>query len=149
MLNIIDNEPFIHKTMKITEDILRALRKAVEACESQRTFASRAGVHEGCISKYFKGKIKKIEHENWLKLEPLLRPYMNTEQRVAVFHPGAEGKGKEPQTAAEGIENDPNLTPREKKAMLLHLKEIELDRKFGITDDESEGHNPTSGAVAG
>jgi len=61
---------------------------------------------------------------------------------------GAEGTGKTPKTATEGIEADPVLTPRQKKELLLRLKEFELDRQFGINDD-SEGHNPTSGAVAG
>lgn len=137
--------------MKLTPEIIKALKDAIENLGSASELSRKSGVNHRSISQYLSSKkmVRKIELETWLKLEPFLRPYMNTEQRVAVFHPGAEGKGKEPQTAAEGIENDPNLTPREKKRMLLHLKEIELDRKFGITDDESEGHNPTSGAVAG
>jgi hypothetical protein len=87
--------------MKITEDILKALKEAVKQSGFKANFARKARVDKANLTRWINGAIKTISDDSWLKLEPFLKPYMNTEQRVT-FHPGAEGKGKEPQTAVEG-----------------------------------------------
>ncbi|OGV36193.1 MAG: hypothetical protein A2020_12370 [Lentisphaerae bacterium GWF2_45_14] len=111
------------------------------------------------IKREFKGKhvdLQYLEEQLFDKLvdqfdarkKAFLRRLAELETGQPSSFVGAEGTGKEPRTAAEGIENDPSLTPREKKAMLLRLRELELDRQFGIDGDSNE-NNPTSGAVAG
>lgn len=60
---------------KIDDNMLQALKAAVEEAGSQSAFARLAGIGKQHISKYLKGDIRNIEHDTWMKLEPLIRNF--------------------------------------------------------------------------
>ena len=60
--------------MKITEEILAALREAVERAGGAGELARRSGINPANLSRYLNGKVRTITDDNWAKLEPSLRP---------------------------------------------------------------------------
>ena len=55
--------------MRITENILRALRQAVIDSGDAKEFAARTGISASNISRYLSGKVKSITDECWEKLQ--------------------------------------------------------------------------------
>jgi hypothetical protein len=128
--------------MILDTEIIEAMRQAIIKLGSQRELARQIGVVEQNVSRYLSGKIKKVEIGTWYNMEPILRPYLKTprprrETAQTVYHGSAE----------EGIKQDPNLKPEEKKKLLLKLREIELDRELGIKKPDSL--SGTGGSVEG
>lgn len=68
--------------MKITPLIREALSEAISDAGSQAELERRAGIRPTTLSKYFTGRIHAIEHENWLLLEPLLKPYIEKASQI-------------------------------------------------------------------
>lgn len=62
--------------MKITEDMFQAFQKIAERRGGQADLVRKSGLSKQHIQKYVAGNVKGITLENWLKLEPHLRPYM-------------------------------------------------------------------------
>ena len=58
--------------MRITDNILTALRKAVLDSGDAKEFAARTGISASNISRYLSGKVKSITDECWEKLQPEL-----------------------------------------------------------------------------
>ena len=58
--------------MRITENILHALRKAVMEAGDAKEFAAKTGVSASNISRYLSGKVKSITDDCWEKLQPEL-----------------------------------------------------------------------------
>ena len=59
--------------MKITYEILAALRDAVERAGGAGELARRCGVNPANLSRYLNGKVRTITDDNWAKLSPCLR----------------------------------------------------------------------------
>jgi len=59
--------------MKIGEEVLAALREAVERAGGAGELARRSGVNPANLSRYLNGKVRTITDDNWAKLEPWLR----------------------------------------------------------------------------
>jgi len=62
--------------MKITPDILAALKAAVDRAGSQSALAHEAGLHPTMIGKYLLGKATWITDDVWQRLQPLLAPHL-------------------------------------------------------------------------
>ena len=58
--------------MRITENILHSLRKAVMEAGDAKEFAAKTGVSASNISRYLSGKVKSITDDCWEKLQPEL-----------------------------------------------------------------------------
>jgi SOS-response transcriptional repressor LexA len=58
--------------MRITENILAALRQAVINSGDAKEFAAKTGISASNISRYLSGKVKSVTDECWEKLEPAL-----------------------------------------------------------------------------
>lgn len=63
--------------MKITQEIIRLLREAVETNGGAITLARKSGVDAANISRYLNGKVSSIGDDNWIKLAPFLRDRSN------------------------------------------------------------------------
>lgn len=59
--------------MKITNEIIRRLREAVEANGGAVMLSRKSGVDAANISRYLNGKVNSIGDDNWAKLVPFLR----------------------------------------------------------------------------
>ena len=59
--------------MKITYEVLAALREAVKRAGGAGELARRSGVSPANLSRYLNGKVRTITDDNWAKLEPCLR----------------------------------------------------------------------------
>ena len=59
--------------MKITYEILAALRDAVERAGGSGELARRCGINPANLSRYLNGKVHTISDDNWAKLSPCLR----------------------------------------------------------------------------
>jgi hypothetical protein len=62
--------------MRISEPVKHALREAAAKHGSQVRLGKATGVLPENINRYISGKIRRIEHENWSRLEPFLRPWL-------------------------------------------------------------------------
>lgn len=62
--------------MRITEDIIRALRNCIDAVGSISEFSQQSNVKIETISNYLGRKTKSIQKETWHKIYPLLHPYL-------------------------------------------------------------------------
>ena len=62
--------------MKITEDILKALQNCVNGVGSVTEFSQQSNITIDTITKYLSRQTRFIKHETWIKLQPLLQPYM-------------------------------------------------------------------------
>jgi hypothetical protein len=123
--------------MKITNDIINALKEVISKYESQRAFASEIDINEDCISKYLNGRIKKIEHDNWLKLEPFLRPCLPVQNKITYNQQHAQGishtiNGDINNSAPlsdvkKAIYADPDLTKDQKRKILIEIEEMKIN----------------------
>ena len=59
--------------MKITYEVLAALREAVKRAGGAGELARRSGVNPANLSRYLNGKVRTITDDNWAKLAPCLR----------------------------------------------------------------------------
>ncbi len=62
--------------MKMTEDILKALQNCINGVGSITEFSQQTNVTIETLSKYLTRQTNSIKNETWLKLQPLLQPYM-------------------------------------------------------------------------
>ncbi|MDD2403348.1 MAG: hypothetical protein PHV75_02795 [Victivallaceae bacterium] len=62
--------------MKITEDILKAMQNCINGVGSITEFSQQSNITIDTITKYLSRQTKFIQHETWLKLQPLLQPYL-------------------------------------------------------------------------
>jgi hypothetical protein len=67
--------------MIVKKETLQAIRKAVNEAGSQVEFSKKTGVHKASVWKYMSGSVKRIEDENWEKLEPFIRKYLPEESQ--------------------------------------------------------------------
>lgn len=58
--------------MKITPDLIKRLREAVDKCGGAVDLARKSGIDAANISRYLNGKVSSISDDNWAKLEPYL-----------------------------------------------------------------------------
>jgi hypothetical protein len=63
--------------MKITEDIIKALRNCIDGVGSISDFSQQANVKIETVSKYLTRKTKSIQEDTWNKLYPLIQPYLS------------------------------------------------------------------------
>lgn len=65
--------------MKVTDDIVKAMQKCVDHIGSKNAFARKANVSITTISKYLTHKTKTINDDTWVRMQPLLRPFLPKE----------------------------------------------------------------------
>lgn len=63
--------------MKITEDIIKALRNCIDGVGSISDFSQQVNVNIETVSKYLTRKTKSIQEDSWNKIYPLLQPYLS------------------------------------------------------------------------
>lgn len=62
--------------MKLSQEIIQAMKEAVNEIGSQVEFGEKVGNSPQNIHRYLTGKVSKIETETWIKMEPYLREYL-------------------------------------------------------------------------
>lgn len=62
--------------MKLNNDIIKALNKAIDVHGSALEISRKTGIKHQNFSRYLSHQVKNISLENWLKLEPVVKPYM-------------------------------------------------------------------------
>lgn len=63
--------------MKITKEILTALKEAAEAVGGASSLAKRTGVDKANLSRYMNMRVNSISDDMWMKLESVLVPYLD------------------------------------------------------------------------
>lgn len=63
--------------MKITEDIIKALRNCIDGVGSISDFSQQVNINIETVSKYLTRKTKSIQEDSWNKIYPLLQPYLS------------------------------------------------------------------------
>ena len=111
------NTIFERCPMKITQDLIKRLREAVEKCGGAIDLARKSGVDAANISRYLNGRVGSISDDNWAKLSPFL----------------AEEKASVPLRSSASIANTPQLRERIKDAMMKRglTTPAELTRYIG------------------
>lgn len=95
--------------MKITDDILNALKEAISHYDSQRAFAKKIDISESSIGKYFRRIITTMEQETWEKVYPEIKQYLKkTEIKTTPSAKSLKGK----------IIENTDLTTEEKEYIL-------------------------------
>lgn len=104
--------------MKLTPEIIKALKAAIEGLGSASELSRKSGVNHRSISQYLSPKIniRNIELETWLKLEPFLRPYMSTES-----------------TSGMDVTNSSVLTKLERK-IIVFVKKLTEDQQLDVLE---------------
>lgn len=69
--------------MKMTEDILKALQNCINGVGSITEFSQQTNVTIETLSKYLTRQTNFIKNETWLKLQPLLQPYLSKNNDAA------------------------------------------------------------------
>ncbi len=82
--------------MKITEDIIKALRNCIDAVGSISEFSQQTNVNIETISNYLGRKTNSIRKDTWKKIYPLLHPYLlkNNQSNHAVIKTKSAFAGK-------------------------------------------------------
>ena len=70
--------------MKITQEILKRLREAVENNGGAVMLSRKSGVDAANISRYLNGKVSSIGDDNWAKLAPYLRENISVSRSETV-----------------------------------------------------------------
>lgn len=104
--------------MKITPDLIKRLREAVEKCGGAVGLARKSGVDAANISRYLNGKVNSISDDNWAKLSLYLQDKSS----------GRDGRGNN-----SSIANTPRLRECIKDGMMKHglTTAAELTRYIG------------------
>jgi len=69
--------------MKITDDIVKALRNCIDGVGSISEFSQKANVNIETVSQYLTRKTKSIHDDTWKKLYPLIQPYLSKDSGSA------------------------------------------------------------------
>ena len=70
--------------MKITDDIILALRLAIEKSGTQKLFTKKCGVSQELLSMYLNRKVRNISLETWLKLKPHLETNLKYIEEIEI-----------------------------------------------------------------
>ncbi len=62
--------------MRMTEDILNALQNCIKGVGSITEFSQQTNITIDTLSKYLSRQSDIIRKETWIKLQPLLQPYL-------------------------------------------------------------------------
>ncbi len=62
--------------MRMTEDILKALQNCISGVGSITEFSQQTNITIDTLSKYLSRQSDIIRKETWVKLQPLLQPYL-------------------------------------------------------------------------
>lgn len=63
--------------MRMTEDILKALQNCINGVGSITEFSQQTNVTIDTLSKFLSRQTSIIRKETWVKLQPLLQPYLS------------------------------------------------------------------------
>lgn len=108
--------------MLIDNNVLSAFKAFADAKGSLAEASRVVGIHYMLMRKYSTGEVKKVNDENWSKLEPHLRPYL------AELPSSPIRRVRGPVSLLFPNQNDPSIKPSEIN-LFLRLK------KAGITED--------------
>lgn len=98
--------------MKITDEIVRALQKAINSKGSVDAAAKSTNVKPETLSQFLNRSANSIRKETWEKLYPLLKPYMPPEKSES--EPGDPPELPEPPSHARMHPDLASLTSDEK-----------------------------------
>jgi hypothetical protein len=65
--------------MKMSREIVEAIREAASKYKRQREFAEKIGAPAPTLSRWIHNRVESIEDESWDKLYPHIRPYLKEE----------------------------------------------------------------------
>lgn len=113
--------------MKITGEIINALKAVVDEMGSPAQVARKTGVSPSNLSRYLNGEIQSISDGNWDKLKEYITPHLDNIEVIP-----ADSK-KVPPKAPDTIRNTPELRECIKDAMLREgvRDASELNRAIG------------------
>jgi len=128
--------------MKITDEMIEALRDATCGRGLAAELARKSGVAKESISRYLSGKCRDMELETWEKLCPHIRKCLS---HGKITYNQRQVRGVVNQTVCGDINNaagrpgvreallsDPDLTPEQKKKFILEIEEAKLNNKLKI-----------------
>ena len=98
--------------MKITREILNALKAVVDEMGSPAQVARKTGVAPSNLSRYLNGEVQSISDNNWDKLKEYITPHLDNIEVVPA------DAGSVPSKATDTIRNTPELRECIKDAML-------------------------------
>lgn len=135
---------------KIDKEIQDAIREAVSELHTQAELARRSGLPAQHINRYLSGEIKGITLDNWVKLEPWIRPYLPSDPLVPKGYLHALTMAPSCPLAdcpAKGIPHEPlteellrewaELDKSEKLDALKALSEIAAKRLAAVGDESA------------
>lgn len=116
--------------MRITPEIITAIKLASRQAGSNTALGAKCGLHGATLGQYVGGRIRIIKDDAWDRLEPVLRPYLRTSQDGVKSFPAGESHpcdGRPPELADLCAAWD--QIPEGEKAMVLAVVTTALKKQ--------------------
>ncbi|MBR2440715.1 MAG: hypothetical protein IKB25_11000 [Lentisphaeria bacterium] len=121
--------------MKLTDEIVKALNKCInEGYSSVQEFARLTNISADTLAKYLKKETQAIKEETWMKMYPLLKPYLKHSNNRPAF----TGTNKMPELETDErilLDAFNDLPEKVRKEKLMEI--LELARKYNLEDNVS------------
>lgn len=120
--------------MKITREIINALKAVVDEMGNPAQVARKTGVSPSNLSRYLNGETRSISDDNWDKLKEYITPHLDNIEVIP-----ADIKTPLPPSTPDTIRNTPELRECIKDAMLKQgvRDASELNRRIGYDSANS------------
>jgi len=122
--------------MKLTDDVLKALKSGIDACGSKAAFAAKAGINVASIGKYLSCQTMTIADDTWEKIYPVIKPYLPEQKRKEVSSRldacvSAEGISSDQKILLDAFAELPAKLQSEKLIEIVNLAREEIQKKRG------------------